>query len=226
MGLFAGLVAAQEGETSFGLPHRGGPLPSAGALSISKDTLTVPAETQVRVEMLSGIHTRVNHANDLVAARLLQPIYVDGRVAIPSGSIMDGRITLIRNSGHVHRPAELGLRFDKIVLPDGQAETMAGVLAATVPTGRPNLRIDAEGHLTGGRGLSWKTFLGGAGLGSLGAIKAVASGATAVSMSLTFAGAAAIGYELLWPKGRDVNLPPETPCLVRLNYPLTVRVSW
>lgn len=193
---------------------------------MSKDTLTVPAETEVRVQMLSGIHTRVNHADDLVAARLLQPVYVDGRVAIPSGSIMDGRITLIRNSGHAHRPAELGLRFDKIVLPDGQAETMAGVLAATTPSGRSNLRIDAEGHLTGGRGLSWKTILGGAGMGSLGAIKAVASGATAVSMSLSFAGAAAIGYELLWPKGSDVNLPPQTPCLVRLDYPLTVRVSW
>lgn len=226
MGLFAGLIAAQEGETLFGLPHRGDPLPSAGVLSVSKDTLTVPAETEVRVQMLSGIHTRVNHADDLVAARLLQPVYVDGRVAIPSGSIMDGRITLIRNSGHAHRPAELGLRFDKIVLPDGQAETMAGVLAATTPSGRSNLRIDAEGHLTGGRGLSWKTILGGAGMGSLGAIKAVASGATAVSMSLSFAGAAAIGYELLWPKGSDVNLPPQTPCLVRLDYPLTVRVSW
>ena len=39
------------------------------------------------------------------------------------------------------------------------------------------------------------------------------------------AGAAAIGYEILWPKGHDVNLPPETRCLIRLSYPLTVRVS-
>jgi hypothetical protein len=175
--------------------------------------------------MLSGIHTQINHANDLVTARLLQPVYVDGRVALPSGSILDGRITMIRNSGHVHRPAELGLRFDKIVLPDGQAEPMAGVLVVMDKSSKLDLHIDAEGHLTGGRALSWKTLIGGVGPGSFGAIKAVASGATAASMSLSLAGAAAIGYEILWPKGHDVNLPPETRCLIRLNYPLTVRVS-
>jgi hypothetical protein len=226
MALLVVPALAQEGEMPFGLPHRNGPQPVRNEPTASKKTVTVPAETEVRVQMLSGIHTRVNHANDVVAARLLQPVYVDGRVALPSGSILDGRITLIRNSGHVHHPAELGLRFDKIVLPDGQAETMAGVLAGMDTSNRRNLRIDAEGHLMGGRALSWKTLIGGVGFGSLGAIKAVASGATAVSMSLTFAGVAAIGYELLWPKGGDVNLPPETPCLVRLDYPLTLRVSW
>jgi hypothetical protein len=151
---------------------------------------------------------------------------VDGRVVLPSGSILDGRITMIRNSGHVHRPAELGLRFDTIVLPDGQAEPMAGVLAVMDKSSKLDLHIDAEGHLTGGRALSWKTLIGGVGLGSFGAIKAVASGATAVSMGLSLAGAAAISYEILWPRGHEVNLPPETRCLIRLNYPLTVRVSW
>jgi hypothetical protein len=103
---------------------------------------------------------------------------------------------------------------------------MAGVLALLDNSRRLDLHLDAEGHLTGGRALSWKTLIGGVGLGGFGAIKAVAFGATAVSMDLSLAGAAAIGYELLWPKGHEVNLPPETRCLMRLNYPLTVRISW
>jgi hypothetical protein len=189
------------------------------------ETLTVPAETQVTIQMLSGIHTRINQANDLVTARLLQPVYVKGRVALPSGSILDGRITMIRNSGHIHRPAELGLRFDKIILPDGQAAPIAGVLVVMDESRKLDFRIDAEGHLTGGRALSWKTLIGGVGLGSFGAIKVVASGAAALSISPALAGAAVIGYEILWPKGHEVNLPPETRCLVRLDYPLTVRVS-
>jgi hypothetical protein len=217
---------AQGTEEPLALPHRGGPGPARSESSMPWETVTVPAETQVSIQMLSGIHTHVNHANDLVTARVLQTVYVDGRVALPSGSILDGRITLIRNSGHVHRPAELGLRFDKIVLPNGQAEPMAGVLAVMENSSKLDLHVDAEGHLTGGRALSWKTLLGGVGLGSFGAIRAVASGATAVSMSLSIAGAAVIGYEILWPKGHEVNLPPETRCLMRLNYPLTVRVSW
>jgi len=226
IGFLAITAWAQESEVPVALPHRSG-LGSAGTeSSLRSDRVTVPAETQVSIQMLSGIHTRINRPNDLVTARLLQPVLVGGHVVLPSGSILDGRITMIRNSGHVHRPAELGLRFDKIVLPDGQAEPMAGVLAVMETSRKLDLHIDAEGHLTGGRALSWKTLIGGVGLGSFGVIKAVASGATAVSMGLSLAGAAAIGYEILWPKGHEVNLPPETRCLIRLNYPLTVRVSW
>jgi len=223
IGFLAVTVRAQEGQAPAALPHRSG---LGSAPPESSDTVTIPADTQVSIQMLSGIHTRVNRPNDLVTARLLQPVYVHGRVALPSGSLLDGHITMIRNSGHVHRPAELGLRFDKIVLPNGQAAPMAGVISEMEKSRKLNLHIDAEGHLTGGRALSWKALLGGAGPGSFGAIRLVASGATAVSMGLSAAGAAAVGYEIIWPKGHEVNLPPQTRCRIRLNYPLTVRVSW
>jgi len=221
---FLAIIAqAQEGQAPVALPHRSGLGPIRAE---SSNTVTIPADTQVSIQMLSGIHTRVNRPNDLVTARLLQPVYVHGRVALPTGSLLDGHITMVRNSGHIHRPAELGLRFDKIVLPNGQAESMAGVLAALEKSRTLDLHLDAEGHLTGGRALSWKALLGGAGPGSFGAIRLMASGATAVSMGLSLAGAAAVGYEIFWPRGREVNLPPQTRCRIRLNYPLTVRVSW
>jgi len=217
---------AQEGEVPLLLPHRSGPGLTSSESPLTRGSVTVPAETQVSIQMLSGIHTKVNHPNDLITARLLHSVYVDGHVALPSGSILDGRITMIRKSGHIHRPAELRLRFDEIVLPDGQAEPMAGVLAVLESSTNRDLHLDAEGHLTGGRARSWKTLIGGAGLGGFGAIRAVATGAAAASVGLSVAGAAAVGYELLWPKGHEVNVPPETRCLLRLNYPLTVRVSW
>ena len=96
---------AQEGEAPMMLPHRSGLEPTRTVPSMPSDTVTVPAETQVSIQMLSGLHTQINHADDLVTARLLQPVLVGGRIALPSGSILDGRITMIRNSGHVHRPA-------------------------------------------------------------------------------------------------------------------------
>jgi len=225
IGFLAMTAMAQENEVPLVLPHRSG-LELSSASRPPKEMVTIPAETEVSIQMLSGIHTQVNHPNDLVTARLLKSVYVDGRVALPSGSILDGRITMIRKSGHVHRPAELRLRFDEIVLPDGQAHPVAGVLAMLDAPNKLDLHLDAEGHLTGGRGRSWKTLIAGAGVGGAGAIKVVATGAAAASVGLSVAGAAAVGYELLWPKGHEVNLPPETRCMVRLNYPLTVRVSW
>jgi hypothetical protein len=217
---------AQEVLPPLELPHRDGQGLARIESTKQSETLTVPSETQVSVEMLSGIHTKINRAEDLVTARLVQPVYVNGRVALPSGSILDGHIMTIQNAGFVHRPAKLRLRFDKIVLPDGQAESIAGVIARLDKSQKLDLRIDAEGYLASGRTLSWKALLGGAGIGGFGAIRALASGVTTASMSLSLVGAGVIGYEILLPKGHEVNVPPETHCLVRLNYPLTVKVPW
>jgi hypothetical protein len=176
--------------------------------------------------MLSGIHTRINHVNDFVAARLLQPVYVNGYLALPSGSLLDGRVTFVRPSRRWHRPAELGLRFDRITLPNGQEQPMAAALASLEKPGALGFHLDAEGDLVGGRGFSWKPMLLGlAGTGTLGGVGAVA-GPGALSKLLPVAGAVLVGYEVVWPRGREVDLPPDTRCRLRLNYPLKVRVPW
>ncbi len=211
---------AQEATRTLQLPHRDSP-----ARLETSEMLTVPSETQVSVQMLSGIHTRLNQPQDLITARLIQPVYVNGRVALPSGSILDGHITTIQNADMAHRPARLRLRFDKIVLPDGQSQPIAAVLAKMDKSAGLDLHIDSEGYLVGGRTRSWKTLMGGVGLGGFGAIKALASGVTATSATLSLVGAGVMGYALLVPRGQEVNLPPQTRCYVRLNYPLTVKIT-
>jgi len=188
--------------------------------------LTVPADTEVSVQMLSGIHTQVNRVDDLVTARLLQPVYVNGKVALPAGSVLDGRITLIRTSGHLHRPAELGLRFERIVLPGGEAEPIAAILSALDKPRPLKLRLDSEGHLVGTRAFSWKSVFGGmAAFGGLGIAKAAAAGAAGLPTVLPLGGAALVACEVFLPKGNEVNLPPETRLRLRLNFPLTVWVA-
>lgn len=227
MGLFLLPAKSQETFPPSLLTHRPRLTAKIRASRPDPVSLTVPAETEVAVLVLSGVHTRVSHVDDLVTARLLQPVYVNGRLALPSGSLLDGRITLLRPSGRLHRPAELGLRFNKITLPDGQAEPTAAILAAMDNSKALGLHLDAEGHLTGGRAFSWKSLLGGfVGLGALGTVRAAMVGPAAASAILPLGGAALAGFEILWPRGRDVNLPPDTPCRLRLNYPLTVRVAW
>jgi hypothetical protein len=218
---------AQGPRSSARLPHRGQAAPSVAPNSIVSPTLTVPAETEVNVQMLSGIHTRINRVDDLVMAKVLEPVYVNGKLALPSGTLLDGRITLIRPSGHIHRSAELGLRFDRILLPDGEEKPIIGVLTQTEMPDSLNVRLDSEGHLIGNHGLSWKSFFGGAAaFGTFGALKLAAVTGSAMTWALPVGGAALIGYEVLWPHGQEVNLPPDTHCRVRLSYPLTVRVLW
>jgi len=219
-------VLGQEPTLTVPLSHRG--IFGADLTGAAQPkTVTLPAETEVNIQVLSGIHSRVNRVDDPILAKVLQPVYMQGRIVLPQGSFLDGRITMIRNSGHLHRPAELGLRFERITLPDGQEKPIAAVLAALEKPETLTFHLDAEGHLTGNGTASWKALFGGfTALGTFGALKIAAVGSAGVSLVLPAGGAALIAYEALWRRGREVNMPPDTPCRLRLNYPLTVRIPW
>jgi len=207
------------------LSHRDTTGESAGVAP--RLTLTVPAETEFKVQVLSGIHSQINHVNDPVIAEVLKPVLVQGKIALPPGSLLDGHITMIRNAGHMHRSAELGLRFDRINLPDGQEQPVAAVLAALEDPKMLDIHLDQEGHLTGNRTRSWKTLVGGfTAVGTYGALKIAAVGSAGATLALPLGGAAIISYETLWRRGREVNMPPDTQCRLRLNYPLTVHIPW
>ncbi len=193
----------------------------------SRTTVTIPAQTEVATELLSGIHSRVSHVGDSIIVRLREPVYVDGHMALPSGTLLDGHITRIRASGRMHRPAELALRFDRVALPDGEDKPVRGVLASLdLPKTTPT-RLDAEGYLKGGPAFSRKSAGGAtAAVASLTAFKVAVGGSMLLGAMLPAGGAALATYTLVWRRGSDVHLPPETRCRVRLVYPLTVRVQW
>ncbi|HEV2348613.1 MAG TPA: hypothetical protein VG028_02090 [Terriglobia bacterium] len=195
--------------------------------SVPHETLTVPADTEAAVTMLSGLHTRISQVNDPVMARLQQAVYVDGQIALPPGSILNGRVTHVQLAGRMRHPAELGFRFESITLPSGETEPISAVLAAMDKPGLPKARLDSEGYLKGTRGFSFKVLAGGlTGIGALGIAKATLMASSAISTFVPVGGAAALGFAALWPKGNDVNVPPDTRCRIRLNYPVTVRIQW
>jgi hypothetical protein len=190
-------------------------------------TLTVPKNTEAAVTMLSGLHTRITQVDDAVTARLQLAVYVNGQVAFPSGSLLNGRVTHLQLAGRMHRPAEIGLRFESITLPDGETEQISAVLASLDKPGLPKVDLDPEGHLKGTRGFSLKGLVGGAGaLGAFGVGKAALAASSAVGTFVPVGGAVVLSFAALWPRGNDVNVPPDTKCRIRLNYPVTVRVAW
>lgn len=216
---------AQDNFPGAPLSHRGAT--GENVSSPESVSLTVPADTEVKVQVLSGIHSQINHVNDPVVAEVLKPVIVQGKVALPPGSLLDGHITMIRNAGHMHRSAELGLRFDRITFPDGQEKAVAAVLAALEHPEMLDIHLDQEGHLTSNRTVSWKALAGGfSALSAFAALKIAAVGSAGATLALPLGGAALLSYEALWRRGHEVNMPPDTQCRLRINYPLTVRIPW
>ena len=223
--VFAFAAVAQDFTPSEPLSHR--MTKGENATIAERATLTVPAETEVKVQVLSGIHSQINHVNDPVIAEVLKPVFVGGKLALPPGSLLDGHITMIRTAGHMHRAAELGMRFDRITLPDGQEKPVAAVLAALEHPDMLDIHLDSEGRVTSNRAVSWKSLgMGFGALGAFGALKIAAVGSAGATIALPVGGAALITYEALWRRGREVNMPPDTQCRLRLNYPLTVHIPW
>jgi hypothetical protein len=224
------LVPAAQAETPYGLPTLtpSGQPPSDVARQISPEKLlTVPAQTEAAVQLLSGIHSQVSHLGDPIRAQLLQPVYVNGRVALPRGSLLDGHITRIRPAGRLRRPAELSLRFERITLPDGQDRPITAVLTALDALAPPSVRLDSEGQLKGTKPIFWKGLTGGlVGLGALAGVQTQLASAAALGATLPLGGGAVLAYAFLWPRGSDVHLPPDTRFHIRLHNPLTVRVAW
>jgi hypothetical protein len=213
--------------SSEGLTRRAERLESDARPAPSKATLTIPAQTEAAVQLLSGIHTQVSHVGDPVTARLLQPVYIGGRIALPTGSVINGRITRVRSAGRMLRSGELALRFDRITLPDGQDQSIVAGLSALDDSDVLKTRVDSEGHLKGSKGFSWKSLAGGfIGLGGLAALHSQLAGAAALGTTLPIGGGAMLGYTFLWRRGNEVHVPPETHLRIRLDRPLTIRVAW
>ncbi len=190
-------------------------------------TVVVPAQTEAKIELLSGIHSQVSHEGDLVTAQLVQPIYVGGEVALPAGSLLEGRITRVKQAGRMRRSAEMVLRFESITLPSGQDHPLSAILTYLKPSPSAKTYVDSEGFLKGTRVTPWKRIAAGfAGLGALGVIEGQLAGAAALGASLPIGGGALLGYAFLWPKGNEVHVPPDSTMRIRLRDSLTVRLPW
>jgi hypothetical protein len=224
---FSGTVSVAQEVSPVSLTPRSQPTSTIFTERTPDATLTIPAETEAAVQLLSGIHTQVSHVDDPVTAELIQPVYVNGRVALPLGTLLDGHITQIRSAGRLGRSAEIAFRFETITLPDGQAQPIAGILTALDDATAVKVRLDSEGHVKAAGLSPWKKIAGG--LLALGAVSTAGvslAGSSALAAILPVGGTAVFSYALLWPRGGEVHIPPDTRLRVRLNDDLTVRVPW
>lgn len=187
-------------------------------------TVTVPAGTEVLLQLKNAIDTKNAHSGDGVYCQTTFPVVVDNMTVIPPGTYVKGEIARVHRAGRVQGRAEVLLHFSTIIFPSGYTVDMPGALHGD--PGTAHAKTDEEGAVKTDGHDKLKKVPEAAGKGAIyGTV-----GGTIASGTLNGArigggiGAAAGLASVLLTRGPDVRIEPGAALTMRLERPLVVDV--
>ncbi len=193
--------------------------PDAGIVTeVPRNPNELPAGTMLRARLRNSVATDSTVPNTPFSADITENVVSDGRVAIPSGSTVEGTISEVRGGKRIHGTALIHFQVQRLILPDG---TPMPLRAAVIDTDQfAETKVDAEGNI----------------------LRKDHAGQTLAAMSLATGGAAAAGGVIAGPPGalvgaavgagvstvvwlkqdRQTHLPQETLLVLGLTQALPV----
>lgn len=188
----------------------------------NSNTVTVQEGTTLRVSLDSTLSTRSARPGDQFTATLREPIYVNGKEAIPYGTRIEGRVSQVERPGRVHGVGKLDIAFERISLPNGYSETI--VASAVGTEGASGTKVGKEGTVSGpsSRKRDVEETAAGGGIGA--GIGAIAGGAKGTAIG------AGVGViiglaDSMRRRGKDLELAAGTTLIMRLDRPLNLQIN-
>ena len=196
-------------------------LPEAPATDHPQN-LTLAAGTELRVTLTTALSSKTNETGDPFTAKVEDPIFEKGQEIIPAGSIVEGRVSLVKEPGRAKGVAEMKLTPEKIAVGDNvEYDISAGLQEAS---GAPTVKtVDEEGTLKG-QGKSKKRTAEEAGIGgAAGAgIGGIADGGSGALIGLVAGGAAGLAHSVFKKHGQIV-VPQGTELTFIINRATTAK---
>lgn len=195
---------------------------SASTPQSSQRHVTVPAGTEVLLQLKSGIDTKNSRVGDGVYCQTTFPVIVDNVVAIPPGTYVKGEIVRLQRAGKIKGRAEMQFKFTSLIFPNGYTVDMPGTLHHD--SGTPNADVDDEGQIKADsqKGKDTTTVGKGAGIGAAGG--AIITGTRTGVLGGAGIGALAGLATILSTRGQDVRIEPGASLKMLFQVPLTVDV--
>lgn len=177
----------------------------------------VPAGTALIVRLDTTLATFSNRPGDPFRASITQPVVVNGQTLIPSGAIVEGRVTKVSEPRRISGRPLIGILPEAVIMPTGQRYFLDATLTDTNIAGTD---VTAEGQFKGtghdrrdqvetGGGTAGGMLVGGLIGGGPGILIGGAVGATSTTVH--------------WlAKHRSATLPAGTQLTLELNRPLTM----
>lgn len=165
----------------------------------NRDRLTIPAGTELQLILENGLSSATSQEGDPVTARVERATGPDGRVLLPGGTVLKGRVYRAAPAGRVSGKARLAVDFDRIVVrgTEHRLDTTA---------------IDVEGPDSHGRDAA---IVGGSTVGGaiIGGLLGGGSGAKKGAVVGILGGTGAV----LATRGHDVEIPSGSRWTVRVK---------
>lgn len=127
--LAASGCCAQE-PTTAAVPPATGSQPQKSTSS-QTPTITVPAGTRVLLSLVRPVSTRTTKAGDKVYLQTSAPVVVGSKMAIPTGTSLEGTLDKTARAVWSKRRAEFHLRLVSLVFPNGYKVSVPGSVEVT-----------------------------------------------------------------------------------------------
>lgn len=88
--------------------------------SVIASAADIPQGTHVLLRMENSVNTRTAQEGDYVYLRTATPVALNGQIALPEGSYVQGVVVQSKHSGRVSGRAELAIRLETLTLATGK----------------------------------------------------------------------------------------------------------
>jgi hypothetical protein len=170
--------------------------------STSSDSVVeIPVGTEIDVRLQNTLNSGTAQVEDRFEATTVADVMVDGRIAIPSGSVVRGVVTAVEPGTRTNRTSKMTVSFDQVTV-NGRSYPMRGTVTQA---------IEGEGI----RGEAGRTAAG-AGVGAI--IGGILGGFKGALAGVLIGG----GGTIAATEGKEVELPQGSILRVRLDSPVQI----
>ncbi len=174
---------------------------TASRSTSSVSALEIPVGTEVDVRLQNSLNSGTAQVEDRFEGTTIADVAVDGRVAIPSGSVVRGVVTAVEPGTRTNRTSKMTVSFDQVTV-NGRSYPIRGTVTQA---------IEGEGI----RGEAGRTAAG-AGVGAI--IGGILGGFKGALAGILIGG----GGTIAATEGKEVELPQGSILRVRMDSPVQV----
>jgi len=166
-----------------------------------RGALEIPSGTEIDVRLGQNLNSGTAQVEDRFEATTLVDVNINGRTAIPAGSVVRGVVTAVEPATRTNRTARMTVSFDQVTV-NGRAYPMRGTVTQAIE----------------GEGIKGETARIGTGAGVGAIIGGILGGFKGALAGILIGG----GGTIAATEGKEVELPQGSVLRVRIDSPLQI----